>query len=194
MAFGSTITELEVTGELEKKVYAVGETFDPTGITVTATYANGKTRDVTKYVTASAIEVGDTYVTLTFPYVMYHNEGNGTAMDAGVPTTAPTAIVDGITVKEPDPATEISDCKIGTNIVTLTFNGGVQTGWTVYGGLYDQNGKMVALTAVPGNGRFSIELNLPGAGSAYEFCAFVLNGDNAPEMQSLSVVNQGEEV
>ena len=113
-------------------------------------------------------------------------------MNAGEQTTAPTVVVEGITVKEPDPATEIRDCKIGTNIVTLTFNGGVQTGWTVYGGLYDQNGKMVAITSVPGNGRLSVELNLPGAGSAYEFRAFVLNGDNAPEMKNLSKVKQGE--
>lgn len=92
MAFGSAITGLTVTSQPEKTVYAEGETFDPTGMVVTATYANGKTRDVTAYVTWSteALTAADASFTISFPYVMYHNAENGTAMDSGVATTTPT--------------------------------------------------------------------------------------------------------
>ena len=51
MAFGSAIEKLEVTQAPAKTEYVVGETFDPAGMVVTAVYANGTRRDVTKYLT-----------------------------------------------------------------------------------------------------------------------------------------------
>lgn len=51
MAYGSAIERLEITQQPTKTAYAEGETFDPAGMVVTAVYANGKTRDVTAYVT-----------------------------------------------------------------------------------------------------------------------------------------------
>lgn len=41
---------IEISGTLAKSVYEVGETFDPTGLTVTANYANTDPADVTKNV------------------------------------------------------------------------------------------------------------------------------------------------
>lgn len=101
MAFGSAIEKLEITTQPQKTVYAEGETFDPAGMTVTATYANGKTRDVTDYVTYNeeALTAGDSQFTISFPYVMYHNTENGTEMTAGVETMVPTVILE-LTVGE----------------------------------------------------------------------------------------------
>ena len=92
MAFGSTITELRVTSQPEKTQYTQGETFDATGLAVTAVYANGKTRDVTKYLTWSEdpLTAEDSSFTLSFPWVMYHNVEDGTAMKSGVATVTPT--------------------------------------------------------------------------------------------------------
>lgn len=91
MAFGSTIEKIEVTAQPDKTVYAEGETFDPTGMVVTATYTNGKTRDVTSYVTydIETITSDKTTVTISFPYVLYHNEEDGTSMIIGVSSVTP---------------------------------------------------------------------------------------------------------
>lgn len=92
MAFGSTITKLEVTTGPKKTEYQAGEKFDPDGMQITAFYANGKSRDVTAYVTwpEEALTLEDTTFTISYPYGMYHNQENGTAMTAGVETVTPT--------------------------------------------------------------------------------------------------------
>ena len=46
----TNLSDLEVSGNY-KKEYLVGDTFDPTGMVVTAIYSNGMKQDVTKYVT-----------------------------------------------------------------------------------------------------------------------------------------------
>ena len=101
MAFGSAIERLEITAQPAKTVYAEGETFDPAGMVVTAVYANGKTRDVTAYVTykEGPLSAEDGEFTVSFPYVMYHNEENGTEMTAGVETMIPAATLE-LTVGE----------------------------------------------------------------------------------------------
>ena len=92
MAFGNNIESVEVTKAPDKTTYAAGEKFDPTGMEVTVTYTNGMKRDVTKYVTWSdeAFKQGDDRITISFPYVMYHNVDNpdGTST-GGVNTTTP---------------------------------------------------------------------------------------------------------
>ena len=95
MAFGSAIERLEITSQPAKTAYAEGETFDPAGMTVTAYYANGKTRDVTQYVTYSRepLTAADGEFSVSLPYVMYHNEENGVEMTAGVETMLPTVTV-----------------------------------------------------------------------------------------------------
>ena len=91
MAFGSKIVGLEITREPDKMVYEEGEHFDSTGMTVTAVYANGKTRDVTEYVTivSDPITADSNLVTISFNHVMYHNVEDGTGMTAGIPATTP---------------------------------------------------------------------------------------------------------
>ena len=95
MAFGSMITKLEVTVMPEKTKYMEGEVFDPEGMTVMATYANGKTRDVTNYVSyyEKPLTAQDSAFTISFEHVMYHNQEDGTAMQSGVVTATPTAMI-----------------------------------------------------------------------------------------------------
>ena len=91
MAYGSAIERLEITQQPTKTTYAEGEIFDPAGMVVTAVYANGMTRDVTAYVTykTEPLDAGDAELAISFPYVMYHNEENGTEMNSGVETMVP---------------------------------------------------------------------------------------------------------
>ena len=104
MAFGSAITKIEVTKNPDKTVYEDGELFDSTGMVVTATYANGKTRDITDYVTIDLQKVTSdkSTATIVFPYVMYHNEEYGTSMESGVTTTTPVTTLN-LTVKQDNP-------------------------------------------------------------------------------------------
>lgn len=91
MAFGSAIEKIEVTKLPDKMSYREGDSFDPTGMVVTATYVNGKTRDITRYVTFSKepLTTENAAITISFEYVMYHNAENGTEMNTGVQTTTP---------------------------------------------------------------------------------------------------------
>ena len=80
MAIGSVITELRVDTQPDKLTYRAGETFDPTGMKITAVYKNGFERDVTKYVTFSQDPLGDTDSTfeIRFEHVMYQDkDGQG---------------------------------------------------------------------------------------------------------------------
>ena len=102
MAFGSAVEKIEITTAPGKTAYVPGEAFDPTGMVVTATYANGRTRDVTDYVSWSeeALTEEDTLFTISFQHVMYHNQEDSTEMISGVVSKTPTAtleltIVDG---------------------------------------------------------------------------------------------------
>lgn len=83
MAVGSTIERIEVTKLPDKTTYKVKDTFDPTGMQVTAYYANGKTRDITDYVTWSEtpLTANDTDFQITFPYAMYQNRENSDTLE-----------------------------------------------------------------------------------------------------------------
>lgn len=83
MAVGSTIERIEVTKLPDKTTYNVKDTFDPTGMQVTAYYANGKTRDITDYVTWSEtpLTANDTDFQITFPYAMYQNRENSDTLE-----------------------------------------------------------------------------------------------------------------
>ena len=110
MAFGSAIEKIEVTQMPIKTNYIAGEKFDPTGMIVTATYANGMTRDITSYVTSpqeNTEQKGVIYVpcreitlteqdanfTIAFTHVRYHNQEDGTSMKSGVATTIPNVTI-----------------------------------------------------------------------------------------------------
>ena len=87
MALGSTITKLEVTQNPDKMEYQVDDIFDSSGMQVTATYSNGKTRDVTEYVTYSTepLTKDDEDFAITFEHVMYQNKDGETGVDYTAP-------------------------------------------------------------------------------------------------------------
>lgn len=101
MAVGSVPTALEVTKQPDKTVYTAGEAFDPTGLTVTASYANGTTRDVTKYLAYSdaPLTTDDTAFQLRLRNVMYQNKDGA----AGVEFHSPVAAVTLDIREAPDP-------------------------------------------------------------------------------------------
>lgn len=101
MAFGSVITRIEVTAAPRKTEYQAGEKFDPEGMTITAFYANGMSRDVTAYVSwpEEGLTLADSAFTISYPYGMYQNQEDGTAMIAGVETVTPTVTLE-LTVRD----------------------------------------------------------------------------------------------
>ena len=98
MAFGRSVEKIEVTTMPQKTQYAAGETFDKTGMVVTATLSDGSTRDVTDMVSASSepLTDGTTEITLQFGrnQTMYRNAtANGEKMTAGNKIAAITTTV-----------------------------------------------------------------------------------------------------
>ena len=96
MAFGSTNETIEVTQMPARTTYIAGEKFDPSGMVVTAVYANGMKRDITPYVSyhQEALTVQDSSFTISFTHVLYHNQEDGTAMKSGVATTIPNVTIE----------------------------------------------------------------------------------------------------
>ena len=96
MAFGASIRSVSVEKMPDKLCYAEGEPFDPAGMQVTVTYANGKVRDVTRYVRFSTepLTQEDTEFTILFPYAKYRNADNadGTS-EAGQPVETPQTTI-----------------------------------------------------------------------------------------------------
>ena len=90
MAVGHAVESLTVTTLPDKMKYEVGEIFDKTGMVVTLTYANGKMRDVTPYVSFSEdpLTEEDTDFQIRFPYVMYQNRDGAVGVDYAAPSTS----------------------------------------------------------------------------------------------------------
>ena len=98
MAFGRSVEKIEVTTMPQKTQYAAGETFDKTGMVVTATLLDGSTRDVTDMVSAPAGTLADGTTELTLQFgrdqTMYRNAtANGEKMTAGNKIAAITTTV-----------------------------------------------------------------------------------------------------
>ena len=66
MRLSSRITELEVTQQPDRTTYSKDDTFDATGLKVTAYYANGATKDVSDYLkyTTDPLRLDDTEITI----------------------------------------------------------------------------------------------------------------------------------
>ena len=76
MALGSKVEKIEITKQPLKTNYDAGDKFDPAGMEVTATLANGMTRDVTDYVTYSTEPIleNDLEIEISYEYVMYNDK------------------------------------------------------------------------------------------------------------------------
>ena len=90
-AVGSAPQSLAVASQPEKTTYTEGETFETQGLRVTATFANGMVRDVTKYIRFSteSLTTDDTDFRIVFPLALYHDGDRG----PGTRCTQPIAVL-----------------------------------------------------------------------------------------------------
>ena len=111
MAVGNAIEKIEVTKQPDKTQYYAGEIFDPAGMVVTATYANGLTRDVTDYVTykTTPLTLNDLSVGISFTHQMYKDVDDQNSNDANkVGQTVAPLYADPIFITvEENPASEV---------------------------------------------------------------------------------------
>lgn len=193
MAYGSAVETLTVESPPTKTHYEAGEKFDTTGLKVTATYANGVTRDVTKLMkmkdTDKSLTAEDKSVTLVYckGQTMYHNQQNtqDNTMKPGVGTTTKEISFD-ITV-----GSSTSTGKIGESLNwsfsaqsgKLAISGTFPTDAKLIAAVYTADGKLVGTGILTETG----EMALPD-GAAIKL--FLLNGmTNAPLCQSETVKN-----
>lgn len=184
MVFGSVIEKLEVTQAPAKTEYVVGETFDPAGMVVMAHYANGTSRDVTNYLSYSqdALTLKDDGVTLTFPYVMYHNADNsdGTAR-AGEPGSKPSVKVS-VTVTTPK-----TDVKVDWTAGDITVTTGAEKGAeTVLAAVYDEAGRMLSVVTARVEGGV-VTLTPAQLGKGVSVKVFWQDADKAPVGEAWTV-------
>lgn len=102
---GIKLTEIAVTTAPRKTAYKAGETFDPAGMVVTATYSNGATLKCTgyNYEPSTPLTVSDTAVTIRY------TEGGVTKTATQAITVTRTALA------------------VPTQSGTLTYTGGAQS-------------------------------------------------------------------
>ena len=120
----SKLTDLSYTGTPTKTTYYEGDSFNPAGLTITASFDNGSSTDVTSSVTWSPkpLTAGTTSVTGTYTY-------NGVSK---------TVTINGLTVK----AIQLNDLTLSGTLAKTTY---------VEGETFDPTGLVV--TAVYNNGK-----------------------------------------
>lgn len=87
-----TLTSITADGTLQKGTYKYGESFDISGLKVTAHFQSGKSKDVTNYIKATELKVGTTSVDIsyTFDSVMKKITYTGFVVGKGdIPSGAP---------------------------------------------------------------------------------------------------------
>lgn len=182
MAYGSTIKELKASTSIN--TYETGKAFSMKGVTVTATLANGETRDVTAMMSAptEALKAGQSTVTLTFGkgQTMYHNVPVGNAMKTE--EIAPITI--NLSVRVEDPTKPISgtlryqyDAASGKLIVTGTF----EPGQTLIAACYDANGRMLEVQTLTAEGDKTLAKN------SAKIKLFLLDKDSKPVCPAVTV-------
>lgn len=184
MAYGSTIKELKASTSI--KTYEAGKAFSMEGVTVTATLANGETRNVTAMMSAptEALKAGQTEVTLTFGkgQTMYHNVNVENSNTMKTEEIAPITIDLSIRVEDPtkpigDTLRYHYDAVSGKLIVTGTF----KSGQTLIAACYDANGRMIQVQTLDRVG--NLTLNTNGA----RIRLFLLDKDSKPVCPAVTV-------
>ena len=135
---GIPLQSIAITTPATKTVYTAGESFDPTGMVVTATYQAGITQEVTEYtITPSGpLDYGTTEVTISY------SEGGITrtatqAITVNQATGVITADPASVTLNKDNPTQQItvssnsgapvSAVSNNTELVTVTVSGGIVT-------------------------------------------------------------------
>ena len=151
MAFGRSVETIKVTKQPDKTQYSAGETFDKTGMVVTATLSDGSTRDVTDMVSAPTGTLADGTTELTLEFgrgqTMYRNLPNGNKMTAGNKIAAITTTIQIRVGDTADSGTLADDItwSFRTAANTLSIGGKIPEGHKVLIACYDDSGKMTKL-------------------------------------------------
>ena len=186
MAYGSMITKLEATTTVD--TYEAGKVFSMEGVTVTATLANGETRNVTAMMSAPStpLEAEQAAVTLTLGkgQTMYHNVPTGSAMKTE--EIAPITVE--LSVKVEDSTKPIwgtlryqYDVASGKLTVTGTF----ESGQTLIAACYDGNGRMLEVQTLTAEG----EKTLSRSKDSAKIKLFLLDNDSKPVCAAVTVKN-----
>ena len=186
MAYGSMVESLSMDAAPTKTEYEAGEKFDPAGLKVTATYANGVKRDVTHLMKAAdkALTQADTSVTLIYGLgqTMYHNvENTDKTMKPGE-ETASKSIAIGITVGNSTLTGTIGDLNWSFSAKTskLNISGSFPSGASLIAAVYTADGKMVGTKILTAEG----EAELP---TGAKIKLFLLDTNGKPLCQSATV-------
>ena len=182
MAYGSMITKLEATTTVD--TYEAGKVFSMEGVTVTATLANGETRDVTAMMSAptTPLEAGQTAVTLTLGkgQTMYHNVPTGSAMKTE--EIAPITVELSVRVEDPTkPIGKTLRYHYNAASGKLTVTGTFESGQTLIAACYDGNGRMLEVQTLTGAG--DLKLNMSSA----KIKLFLLDEDSKPVCAAVTV-------
>ena len=186
MAYGSMVESLKLESSPTKTEYEAGEKFDPAGLKVTATYANGVKRDVTHLMKAAdkALTQADTSVTLIYGLgqTMYHNvENTDKTMKPGE-ETASKSIAIGITVGNSTLTGTIGGLNWSFSAKTskLNISGSFPSGASLIAAVYTADGKMVGTKILTAEG----EAELP---TGAKIKLFLLDTNGKPLCQSATV-------
>ena len=182
MAYGSTIKELKASTSIN--TYEAGKAFSMKGVTVTATLANGETRNVTAMMSAptEALKAGQTEVTLTLgkDQIMYQNVSVGSAMK----TREIEPMYIDLTILVKDSTEPIGgtlryqyDAASGKLIVTGTF----ESGQILIAACYDASGRMIQVQTL--NDAGSLMLNPSSA----KIKLFLLDKNHKPVCAAVTV-------
>ena len=186
MAYGSMVESLSMDAAPTKTEYEAGEKFNPAGLKVTATYANGVKRDVTHLMKAAdkALTQADTSVTLIYGLgqTMYHNvENTDKTMKPGE-ETASKSIAIGITVGNSTLTGTIGELNWSFSAKTSKLNiaGSFPSGASLIAAVYTADGKMVGTKILTAEG----EAELP---TGAKIKLFLLDTNGKPLCQSATV-------
>lgn len=151
MAFGRSIETIEVTKQPNRTQYTAGESFDRTGMVVTATLSDGSTRDVTDMVSAPSEPLTDGTEEITLELgrgqTMYRNLPDGDKMSAGNKIAAITATIP-IRVGDAAGSGTLTDdiaWSFQPSSNTLSIDGEIPEGHKVLIACYDENGMLTKL-------------------------------------------------
>lgn len=151
MAFGRSIEKIEVTKQPNRTQYTAGESFDRTGMVVTATLSDGSTRNVTDMVSAPSepLTGGTEEITLEFGrgQTMYRNLPDGNKMSAGNKLAAITATIP-IRVGDAAGSGTLTDdiaWSFQPSSNTLSIDGEIPEGHKVLIACYDENRMLTKL-------------------------------------------------
>ena len=162
------------------------------GVTVTATLANGETRDVTAMMSAptEALKAGQNEVTLTFgkDQTMYHNVNVENSNTMKTEEIAPIKVE--LTIRVEDPTKPISgtqlcyqyDAASGKLIVTGMF----ESGQTLIAACYDANGRMIQVQTLTATG----EMLLSRSKDSAKIKLFLLDSKLAPLCNAKLVIKE----